>query len=419
MSTEGEERPRDEAKPGTPAVASQSKPRSRKRSFLRRPIGLALIGAAVAAVAFGVRRYLNARHYESTDDAYIAADVVDISPRVASYVKRVLVQDNMHVDRGQLLLELDPRDFEARLEQARADLKAAMAQHRAAASNVRVVSTTSSAGVRQADKGVQSSERQENANRSLLEQSQADVAVAEAEKIRAAQDVERYQRLLRSGAVSRQEADNAVAANRTAIAKLDAARRAAQAAADNVELQHAQLGESQAKLMSARSAADQVAESRAQAEQAEAQIAQSEAAVRLAELALSYTTIYAPSSGRITRKSADPGDYAQIGQRVLSLVPDSVYVLANFKETQLQRIRPGQPVTLTVDAYRDQVFRGFVQSIQAGSGAAFSLLPPENATGNFVKIVQRVPVKIVVAERRDSIHVLGPGMSVVPTVKVR
>ncbi len=401
------------------SAEGKEKPSPHKRPFLRRPIGLALIGVALLGIAFGVRRYLNSRHYETTDDAYIAADVVDVSPRVASYVKRVLVQDNMHVKRGQLLLELDPRDFQARLEQARGDLRAAIAKHRAATSNVRVVRTTSGAGVQQAEKAVQSSARQEDANRSLLKQAQADVAVAEAEAIRAAQDVVRYQRLLGSGAVSRQEADNAVAANRTAIAKLDAARRAAQAAADNVEFQHAQVGESQAKLMSARSAADQVAQSRAQAEEAKAEIAQLEAAVRLAELELSYCTIYAATSGRITRKSADPGDYAQVGQRVFSLVPDSVYVLANFKETQLQRIRPGQPVTLKVDAYRDQVFRGFVQSIQAGSGAAFSLLPPENATGNFVKIVQRVPVKIVVAESRDTNHVLGPGMSVVPTVKVR
>jgi membrane fusion protein, multidrug efflux system len=282
-----------------------------------------------------------------------------------------------------------------------------------------VVSTTSGATVREAEKGVQSSERQVEANRSLLEQARADVSVAEAEAIRARQDVQRYQRLLASGAVSRQEVDNAVAANSTAIARLEAARRAEQAAANNVETQHSQLGESQARLVGARSAPDQIAQSRAQAEQAKAQIAQLQAAVRLAELELSYTSIYAPTTGRITRKSADPGDYVQIGQRVFSLVPDSVYVVANFKETQLQRMRPGQPVTLKVDAYPDQVFQGFVQSIQAGSGAAFSLLPPENATGNFVKIVQRVPVKILFAKSRDSIHVLGPGMSVTPTVKVR
>jgi membrane fusion protein (multidrug efflux system) len=318
-----------------------------------------------------------------------------------------------------LLLQLDPRAFQARLDQARANLTAATAQHHAAAINVRVVSITSGANVRQAEKGVESSQRQVEANRSLLQQARADVAVAQAEAVRADQDVQRYQRLLGFGAVSRQEADNAVAANRTAIAKLDAARRAEQAAADNVETQHSQLGESQARLVSAGAAPDQIAQSRAQAEQAKAQIAQLQAAVRLAELELSYTTIYAPATGRITRKSADPGDYAQVGQRVFSLVPDSVYVVANFKETQLQRMRPGQPVTVTVDAYPDEVFRGFVQSIQAGSGAAFSLLPPENATGNFVKIVQRVPVKIVFAERRDSLHVLGPGMSVAPTVKVR
>jgi membrane fusion protein (multidrug efflux system) len=417
--SEGERIHSAEAKPATPSVAGPTKPSSPKRPFLRRPIGIATIVVVLAGLGYGVRRYVYSRHYESTDDAFIGADVVDIGPRVASSVVNVLVQDNTHVKRGQLLLQLDSRDFQARLDQARANLAAATAQHRAATINVRVVSTTSGATVRQAEKGVQSSARQVEANRSLLEQARADVAVAEAEAIRARQDVQRYQRLLASGAVSRQEVDNAVAANSTAIARFEAARRAEQAAADNVATQHSQLGESQARLLSARSAPDQIAQSRAQAEQAKALIAQLQAAVRLAELELSYTTIYAPTNGRITRKSADPGDYVQIGQRVFSLVPDSVYVVANFKETQLQRMRPGQPVTLKVDAYPDQVFQGFVQSIQAGSGAAFSLLPPENATGNFVKIVQRVPVKILFAKSRDSIHVLGPGMSVVPTVKVR
>jgi membrane fusion protein (multidrug efflux system) len=400
-------------------VAGHIEPQPHKRPFLRRPIGIATIIVLLAGLTYGIRRYLHSRHFESTDDAYIGADVVDISPRVASNVAKVLVVDNMHVTRGQLLLQLDPRDFQARLDQARANLRAATAQHRAAAINVRVVRTTSDANVMQAEKGVESSERQVEANRSLLQEAKADVAVAEAEVVRAGQDVRRYERLLASGAVSRQERDNAIAANRTAIAKLDAARRAEQAAADNVALQHSQLGESQARLASAGAAPDQIAQSRAQAEQARAQIAELQAAVRLAELELSYATLYAPTTGRITRKSADPGDYVQIGQRVFSLVPDSVYVVANFKETQLQRMRPGQPVTLKVDAYPDQVFQGFVQSIQAGSGAAFSLLPPENATGNFVKIVQRVPVKILFAERRDSVHVLGPGMSVTPTVKVR
>jgi membrane fusion protein (multidrug efflux system) len=409
-----------EAKPATPPVAGSIKPSPKKKSFLRRPIGIAMIVVVLVGITYGVRRYLHSRHYESTDDAFIGADVVDISPRVASNVKNVLVVDNKHVNRGDLLLQLDPRDFQARLDQARASLAAATAQHRAAAINVRVVRTTSGANVQEAEKGVQSSEQQEEANRSLLEQARADVAVAQAEAVRAGQDVRRYQRLLASGAVSRQEVDNAVAANSTAIAKVNAARKAEQAAADNVETQHSQLGESQARLASARAAPDQIAQSRAQAEQAKAQITQLEAAVRLAELELSYATIHAPTSGRITRKSADPGDYVQIGQRVFSIVPDSVYVVANFKETQLQRMRPGQPVTLKVDAYPDRLFRGFVQSIQAGSGAAFSLLPPENATGNFVKIVQRVPVKILFAEPRDSIHVvLGPGMSVAPTVRVR
>ena len=242
---------------------------------------------------------------------------------------------------------------------------------------------------------------------------------AEAEATRAAVDVQRYERLLQSGGVSRQEADTAVATNRSAAANLDAARRGEQAAADNLRQQEALVAQERAKLASAKAAPDQVAYSRAQAEQAAAQTAQLEAALRQAELDLSYTKIVAPETGRITRKSVEPGGYVQVGQTLFSIVPDQVWVVANFKETQLRSMRPGQPATVKVDAYPDKRFRGHVDSIQAGSGAAFSLLPPENATGNYVKVVQRVPVKILIDESPDPHHVLGPGMSVVPEVTVR
>ena len=198
-----------------------------------------------------------------------------------------------------------------------------------------------------------------------------------------------------------------------------AARKAEQGAADTLRQREAQLDEAQARLASARAAPDQVDFSRAQADQVAGKIAQLEATVRLAQLDLSYTKLYAPESGRITRKSVEPGSYVQVGRTLFSIVPDRVWVVANFKETQLRHMRPGQPATVQVDAYPDKLFRGHVDSIQAGSGAAFSLLPPENATGNYVKVVQRVPVKIVIDETADPQHVLGPGMSAVPEVRVR
>jgi membrane fusion protein (multidrug efflux system) len=386
----------------------------------RRPIRLALVSVAIlVAVGVGIHYYLYARVHESTDDAFIASHTTAIAPKVASYVSRVYIDDNWHVKQGDLLVELDARDFEARLAQAQANLAAASAQHRSAEINVKVIQTTSGAGVDQAEAGVQAAERQVDEAHSRLEQARAQVAAAAAEATRAKADGERYERLLEFRAVSRQERDNAVAGNSAAAANLDAARQAQQAAFDNLHRAESQLGEAKAHLASARVAPSQVAYSRSQVDTGAAEIAQAEAEVRQAKLNLSYTKIFAPESGRITRKSVEPGGYVQVGQTLFSIVPDRLWVVANFKETQLRYMRPGQPATIKVDAYPDKVFKGHVDSIQAGSGAAFSLLPPENATGNYVKVVQRVPVKIVFDQPPDPNHPLGPGMSVEPEVKVR
>ena len=386
----------------------------------RRPVRLTLISIAILVVAaVGIHYYLYARAHESTDDAFIAGHVTAISPKVASYVSRVLIDDNWHVKRGDLLVELDGRDFEARLAQAQANLAAANARHQSAEINVRVVSTTAGAGIDQAAAGVQAAQRQVEEGHSRLEQARAQVAAAAAEATRAKADDDRYERLLTYRAVSRQERDNAVAADSAAAANLDAARQAQQAAFDNLHRAESQLGEAKARLASARVAPSQVAFSRSQVDTSAAGIAQAEAEVRQAKLNLSYTRIYAPESGRITRKSVEPGDYVQVGQTLFSIVPDKIWVVANFKETQLRYMRPGQPATIKVDAYPNKVFKGHIDSIQAGSGAAFSLLPPENATGNYVKVVQRIPVKIVIDDPADPNYVLGPGMSVEPEVKVR
>jgi membrane fusion protein (multidrug efflux system) len=404
---------------GTGKSPAHVAPPAPGRRWYRRPLPLVLLLLGALALATGAWWYRGSLHYESTDDAFIQADVVAIGPKVASTVAAVRVVDNQSVRAGQLLVELDPRDFEAKLAQARANLEAAEAQQRAATINVRVIGTTADAGVQQAEAGVQTAARQVDGARSRLEQARAHVAAAEAEATRAAADAQRYEALLQDGGVSRQQRDNAVAASRTAAADLEAARQAQQAASDGLRQATAQLGEAQARLASAKAAPQQVAYSRAQAEQAAGQVAQLQAAVRQAELELSYTKLYAPVAGRITRKSVEPGGYVQVGQALLSIVPQHVWVIANFKETQLARMRPGQPVQITVDAYPDRTFTGHVDSIQAGSGAAFSLLPPENATGNYVKVVQRVPVKILLDDPPDPAHVLGPGMSVVPRVRVQ
>jgi len=380
-----------------------------------------MLGALVLVVVLivGVHYFRYAMTHESTDDAFVQAHMVAISPKVASYVSRVYVDDNQHVSKGDLLVELDPRDFEVRLTQARANLAAVVAQHRGAGINTRVVETTSQAGVAQAEASLQAAERQVASARNQGAGASARVVAAEAEATRAAADAERDQRLVTQGFVSQQARDSAIAADRSATANLDAARKAEQAAAETLRQTEAQVAEARARLASAKAAPEQVAYSRAQTEQVAAQIAQMEAAQRQAELDLSYTKLYAPEAGRITRKSVEPGAYVQVGQTLFSIVPDQFWVVANFKETQLRYMRPGQQATVRVDAYPDKPFKGHVDSIQAGSGAAFSLLPPENATGNYVKVVQRVPVKIVIDEAPDPNHVIGPGMSVVPEVIVR
>jgi membrane fusion protein, multidrug efflux system len=415
------EQPKLVSVPATPrqsqvTVSEPAKPRGRSRRLWL--LGLGAL-ALIALTVIGVRYLLYAMAHESTDDAFIDVHYVPISPKVANYVAKVHVNDNQHVQKGDLLLELDPRDFEAALAQARANLNATIAQHRAAQLNVDVTQATSAGNLEQADYGLRSAERQIEQARSQLGQAQAKVAAAAAEAERARLDVVRYEELVPYGAVTQQERDQAQATNATAQANLDAARKAEQAVADTLRLTQAQHGEALGRLNSAKAAPSQVAHSRAQADAAAAQIAQLEAAVHQAELNLSYTKITAPESGKITRKSIEPGAYVQVGQTVFSIVPDRVWVIANFKETQLRYMRPGQPVTIYVDAYPDRPFNGHVDSIQSGSGAAFSLLPPENATGNYVKVVQRVPVKILIDEPPDPNHVLGPGMSVVPVVKVR
>jgi len=405
---------------GHAATKSDAQPAAPPRRRYRRVVLLVLgIVAALGLLTYGIRYVLYARAHESTDDAFIDGHIVGVSPKVASYVARVYVDDNTHVKAGELLVELDPRDFEARLAQARANQAAAVQQQRAAALNARVVERTAGAGVQQAEAAVATAERQVDGARSRLEQARAVVVSAEAEATRAAADARRYENLVKRGSVSRQERDNAAATNDKAVAELDAARKAQQAAADALRQQEAQLGQEHARLASAQAAPDQIAQSRAEADRLAAQILQYQAAVHQAELDLSYTKLYAAESGRVTRKSVEPGAYVQVGQTLFSIVPDRVWVVANFKETQLRHMRPGQPATVRVDAYPDRVFRGHVDSIQAGSGARFSLLPPENATGNYVKVVQRVPVKIVIDEAPDPQHVLGPGMSAVPEVRVR
>jgi membrane fusion protein (multidrug efflux system) len=385
--------------------------------------------------------------YEVTDDAFIDGAVVQISPRVSGQIINVLITDNQHVEKGDLLVELDPRDFETAVAKARAALSKSEAESSGAEAGLDLTSTVTDAVLVQSSAGVQAAQaqvdvfvagvHQAEANVSVaeagLQQAEADQAAVEAEARRTQADAERYRALYKKDEVSKQLLDRTETEASAAAAKLDAARQ--MVAAARAQLAQAQAGKNsaQASLRQAetmvRQAEGRLKEAQARPEQirvkhadvkgAVSETEQARAALRQAELDLSYTKIYAPESGYITKKSVEPGNNVETGQALMALVTDRLWVTANFKEVQLEHMRPGQPVTIKIDAYPQREFAGEVDSIQAGSGARFSLLPPENATGNYVKVVQRVPVKIVFTEDLPSEFKIGPGMSVVPEVKVR
>jgi membrane fusion protein (multidrug efflux system) len=327
-----------------------------RRSWLRERRGLVLLIAVISGVLLLALLlwWLHARQYESTDDAFIDARTAQISPQISAAIVQVPVNDNQFVEKGTVLVRLDDRDFIAQRDQAAAS--------------------------------VANFEAQIVGQRAKIEQAQKQMTQAEAALTFAQQQDDRYQLLTRQGTATVEQAQQ----YKSSLLQNQASYAAAQA---NTVATEKQIPVLEAQLQSAR----------AQLEQANAN--------------LSRTTITAPMAGRVTHLTAAEGNYASVGSTLMIFVPREVWVTANFKETQLDLMRPGQPVDITIDAYPDKAFKGHIDSVQSGSGTAFSLLPAENATGNFVKIVQRVPVKIIFENPPDVL--LGPGMSVVPTVKVR
>jgi membrane fusion protein (multidrug efflux system) len=435
---------------------------TRRKGPRRRILALAAAGLALVGLAVGIPYYLHAISHESTDDAFIDGHIIAISPRVSGHVAKVHVTDNQQVKAGDLMVELDPRDFQARLDAARAALDAAEAARRSRDIDVNLTSITSAAGLDEAEQTVTAAEAMVQNARALaaaaksqqgeaqaqvafakaaVDQAQAETLAVEAKYQQASLDLKRYQEMARSNTISPQQLDHAVTDERMAAADLNAARSkvatqqsllkraeaALKAAEDNVRqaqaqtaARQAQLEQANARLTSARSAPVQVAQSSSRAEASKADAAKAGAEVEQATLNLSYTKIHAPTDGYVTKKNVEPGVFVQVGQSLMAIVPPNVWVTANFKETQLTHMRPGQPAAVSVDTYPDETFHGRVDSIQRGTGSRFSLLPPENATGNFVKVVQRIPVKIVF-DRPEELakYRLVPGMSVVPEVNVK
>ena len=413
----------------------------------KRAVQLAGFGLAAIAVAAATLYYLHSRGYESTDNAFIEGSVMEVSPRVAGQVLRVHVEDNQHVNKGDLIAEIDASDYQASAAEAHARLGDTSARADGAQSNLLLTSTVAGAQLVQAGAAAAAVQEQVQilnaratqdaaairAAEAALGQAEAQLSAAQAEATRASDDAVRYRALHAKDEVSSQQLDRAESQARSATATQEAARqnaegakaRLAQAGAALTSTQAAlrqaenQVVQAQGRVSEAKSAPQQVQVRHADVAALRAQVEQQRAAVQEAELALSYTKIYAPDSGYITRKSVEPGNFVQPGQPLAALVSDRLWVVANFKETQLAHMRPGQPVTLEMDAYPQLRLRGHVESLQSGTGARFSLLPAENATGNYVKVVQRVPVKIVLDEAPPAGYRIGPGMSVEPEVKVQ
>lgn len=393
----------------------------------RRIIPIILLLAAAGA---GFYYWQESSRYETTDDAQIDGRVAPISARISGNITAVLVEDHQLVKAGQPLVELDPHDYEVAVAKARADLLDAQANLRAAKVDVPITSTNTASTLRSARSGKEdataarlSSERQLAAAKARLESARARVAEAEANATKADQDLKRYKALVEKDEISRQQYDSAVATAAAAQATLLAQKAAVAEAEQNVTVSQSLIEQTQARLVqadasiqAAMTAPQQVESKQARVMSAEAQVQARQAALDQAELNLKYTKILAPISGIVGKKTAEVGQNVSPGQELMAVVPaDDIWITANFKETQLRNMKPGQRVSFTVDALAGE-YKGTVERIAGASGAKFSVMPPENATGNYVKVVQRIPVRIRIEPGQDNDHRMRVGMSVLPKV---
>ena len=403
--------------PDTPS-RGESRPPERIPARLRRRRKTYFLAAAVILVVAGLLLWRYFSSYESTDDAQVDVHLYPVSARISGYVIKVNVGDNQYVQQGTVLVEIDPKDYEVAVAQARANLDSAIATARSQNITVPItsISTSSTLTFSQADvltsqAGVASAEKQ-------LVAAQSQVEEAEANDIKVQDDLRRYKLLVDKKEVAEQIYDQALAAARSSTANVAAAHANAAAAEAAVRQARGRLEGAQANERSAETAPQQVSSTRARAQAALADVEQRRAALNQAELNLQYTKIYAPVAGEVN-KTVVVGLNVQPGQQLLTVVPlEEVWVTANFKETQLKHMRVGQKVTIHVDS-NGRDYQGHIDSIAGATGPLFSLLPPENATGNYVKIVQRIPVKIVLEPGENRDLQLRPGMNVEPHVYLR
>ena len=378
----------------------------------------AIIAAIVLVVAlFFLWRYFSS--YESTDDAQVDGHLNSVSSRVSGHVEKLLVADNQYVDAGTPLVQIDPSDYQVAVDRAQADYDSALAAARAAQVNVPITSVNSGSQLSTAQADVENARAGISAARQQHAAAVAQTAQAQANNVKAQSDVARYRLLVDKQEISQQQYEQAIAAAQSSAASVDAARAAASAAADQVRQAEARLAQAESSERAAGTGPQQMAVIRARAQAAGAEAGQKKAALEQAKLDLSYTRIVAPVSGIVTNRTVEAGQNVQLGQDLMKVINlDDLWVTANFKETQLRKMAVNQPVTIHADI-NGKDYNGHLQSLSGASGAITSLLPPENATGNYVKVVQRIPVKITFDAGETKDHVLRPGMSVEPKVWIR
>ncbi|MEH1967265.1 HlyD family secretion protein [Nostoc sp.] len=449
-----------------PVVTPEIEKEKEVPSKRKKPTGLILAGLGVGAIVagtFGYNYWQYASTHQETDNATVAGNIHQVSSRIPGTVSEVLVNDNQLVQPGQLLVKLDPRDYQSKVQQAQAALENARGQAQAAQANIALSSQTTSgkttqaqgdvsgavaaistaqAAVQEAQAGIPAAQAEVRLAEAGIPAAQAQVAQANANLERAQADYNRYNELYQSGAIARQQLDTAKAAYNVATAQKNAAVQGveqAQAklasarvgvakaqsqlaqAQENVTNAQAKLAASKGGLQQATAGGQDTTVKRSQYEAAKAAIAQSEASLKDAQLQLSYANITAPSAGRVGRKNVEVGNRVQSGTPLMAIVDNEYWVIANFKETQLEKMRPGEPVEIKLDAFPHHAFIGRVDSISPASGAQFALLPPDNATGNFTKVVQRIPVKVVFDQKSIQGYEsrITPGMSAEVAVEVK
>jgi membrane fusion protein, multidrug efflux system len=414
---------------GAPAQSNPEKQRMRGRTKgVLVLVLIVLIGAGFVIY----QKYFFGR--ETTDDAQIDGHINPVAAKVCGHVISINVEDNQFVKAGTLIAQIDPKDYQVALARAKADLAAANAAAEAAHTQVPMTATTTSsqlnlagAGIEQAESARAAAMKEVETSRARFESARARVREMQANHTKAIQDLERMKLLIAKDEISRQQYDAAVATAAAAQAAQDSAQsgvneisRTIEVAQARVSQSDAKIKEAQANLQATQTGPQQRAISRSNAVTATARVLQARAALEQAELNLQYTQIKASIDGFVSQRKVELGQYVQIAQPLVSLVPlHNVWVTANYKENQLKEMSPGQKAVISVDAYGGRKYVGHVDSIAAATGARFSLLPPENATGNYVKVVQRIPVKIMIEKDADAAHPLRPGLSVVATVVTR